>query len=262
MKKILTTLLLIPSLAFGWSPEDANKAINQTNFIVDDRCSGTLVSLDPHLILTNYHCVDHKVRSQMQEVVKDGEITEVKQERLYDVPVSQNSYRRYELVGKAEYQTEIVAKEKGKDLALLEIKADDTPHTIFSPIPAKDRNVVRGETAYAVGNPRMLDATITKDIVSSTTRTMRPPWANNDKIPFLQYDGGAAPGSSGGALYDDNGFLIGVPAAGVSDTLVFAIHTDLIREFLDTSCYPIYLNGELGEQCADWGELGFSEDEE
>lgn len=268
MEKLLFAVLLFPLSAFavnGGDRWDINETINQTNFIVDDRCSGTLISLEHRLIVTNYHCIDHKVRSYTTDEVVDGKITEVEKERLLPVPVSQKQYGRlgtgYDEVGESEYQTRIVAKEQRKDLALLQMMAENIPHSIYSPVLPESMEVERGDLAYHVGNPAMLDATMTKGIISSVTRAMRVSWAEGEQVPFIQYDGGAFPGSSGGAIYNAEGYLIGNVTSGIDSSFAFALHPDLIQEFLYESCWPVYLGGNLKEtekdgdwHCADWGK--------
>lgn len=262
MRNLLFVFLIFPLTVFSQNGNDhwdVNEAANQTNFIVDNRCSGTLISLEHRLILTNYHCIDHKVRSYTVEEVVNGKIKEVEKERLLTVPVSQKQYGKvsgsgYDEVGEAEYQTVIVAKDKTKDLALLQMLAEDTPHSMDSPVLPKGMSVKRGETAYHVGNPMMLDATITKGIISSVTRAFSVRWADGERIPFIQYDGGAFPGSSGGAIYNSDGYLVGNVTAGRDSTFVLALHPDLMRTFLDNSCWAVYPGSELGEYCSDYGE--------
>ena len=63
--RIPNTLAGISLLAFasGIYPahaewKDMNSDITQTNFIVADQCSGTLISLKEKLVLTNNHCLE------------------------------------------------------------------------------------------------------------------------------------------------------------------------------------------------------------
>lgn len=251
MRKLLMAVLLWPLASFGWS---LNDTINNTNFIVDARCSGTLIDLEYRLVLTNYHCVRHKVREYTTEEVVDGVVKDVRKERLLDVSVEQKAYDGYEQVGASEYMTEIVAKDQSRDLALLQLKAENIPHSIESELLPEGAEVKRGESAWAVGNPRMLDASVTKGIISSVTRQFRVPWAENEKVAFLQYDGGIVGGNSGGALYNSQGYLIGVPAAGAESTVGLAIPVDTVREFLNDSCWAIWEGAAMPDNCEDYGE--------
>lgn len=251
MRKLLFTVLMAPLVSYAWN---LNDTINNTNFIVDDRCSGTLVDMEYRLVLTNHHCIRHKVREVTSEEVVDGVLQDVRKERLLDVPIAQKSYVGFEEVGSSEYITIIVAKDKNRDLALLQIKDENIPYTIESPILPETMKVVRGETAYAVGNPRMLDASVTKGIISSVTRQFRVPWANGEKVAFLQFDGGIVGGNSGGALYNVQGYMIGVPAAGAESTVGLAIPAMTVREFLSDYCWSVWQGATLPEHCQDFGE--------
>lgn len=226
--------------AADWPVEDMNAAINQTNFVIGENgghCSGTLISLEYRLVLTNHHCIAKYVRYRNKEVVEDGEVKRMKVEDLRDVTIFQRAYADYQSVGETSYRARIVSRWEASDLALLQILAEDLPYTIEAPIFAGER-VFRGETAYVVGNPQMLDTSVTKGIISSTQRTFRVPWADNQEVPFIQVDAGITGGNSGGALYNAKGEMIGVPAARGRDvTLGLAIPYFRVQEFLTANCY-------------------------
>jgi S1-C subfamily serine protease len=228
------------SEAQAWDRDAMNRQIDQTNFVVASGCSGTLVDLKQKIILTNHHCIDGFVKTtEREETTSDGKIVKIKREKLNDVPVVQRAYQGFEVVGQASYVTEIVAKKQTRDLALLRIKADSIPQTVASRIQGSATVTQRGEHAYAVGNPAGLDATVTEGIISSVNRTFEFPWALGEKLPMLQYSGGIFGGNSGGALYDDNGAMIGVPAA-VHNGATFiglAIPATIIRDFLKEACF-------------------------
>ncbi|RME54033.1 serine protease [Candidatus Woesearchaeota archaeon] len=227
--------------AHAWEVREMNETVNQTNFIVGMNgrgfCSGTLISLKYRLVLTNHHCVEPAMQRRTKErVADDGTITKVEVVEISEMQVSQKSYAGFKTVGQSVWQAKVVARWKQSDLALLQIIAEDIPHTIATHVFAGDR-VYRGETVYAVGNPAMLDATITRGIISNTNRTFRVPWADAE-VPFLQMDAGIVGGSSGGALYNDNGELVGVPAAGMRGTsIALAIPFFRVQEFLTNNCY-------------------------
>lgn len=223
-----------------WPVAEMNAAINQTNFIVGEgegHCSGTLVSLEHRLVLTNHHCVSQYVSYRNKEVVSGGKVEVQKVEELADVTVFQRAYADYRSVGESRYRAKIVARWQESDLALLQIYAETLPYTIAAPIFAGD-SVMRGETVYVVGNPQMLDTSVTRGIVSSTQRAFVVPWADNQEVPFIQVDSGISGGNSGGALYNTGGELIGVPAARFGDsTLGLAIPFFRVQEFLSANCY-------------------------
>lgn len=230
--------LTLPAKA--WPVDDINKIINQTNFILDTGCSGTLISLKYKLVLTNHHCVEDKILiRETQEANAEGEVKKIKREDFLDLTLTQRSYQGFRRVGESSYQAIIVAHKKKLDLALLQLRADAIPQTEYSRVLQDGKVVVRGDRVYVVGNPIGLDANLTSGIVSSTTRMLRVPWADDAEVPFIQVDAGINPGNSGGALYNDEGYLIGVPAVGARGLtgIGLAIPYTLIRELLDGACY-------------------------
>ncbi|MEM7342215.1 MAG: trypsin-like peptidase domain-containing protein [Actinomycetota bacterium] len=98
------------------------------------------------------------------------------------------------------------------DLALLTPLDPDRPFPDVEPIPLADSDqVVRGQTAIAIGNPFGFDATVTSGIISSVGRFV--PSVGQVSVPMLQTDAAINPGNSGGALLDSSGRLIGVNTA-------------------------------------------------
>lgn len=233
----LVISLVMPSYAEKISLDDLNKIIEQTNFIVNDGCSGTLIDLKNKLVLTNYHCVDSKISTIDDELsTPDGFVKKVKRKKYDDVLVQQNRYSGYTRVSNVTYVAEIVAENQKVDLAVLKIK-DNLPSTTFSQL-IPDDNVVRGERVYIVGNPLLQEASLVEGIVSNVNRTFEFPWTQNEKLPMIQFSGGAIGGNSGGALYNERGQLIGVPAAGVpSATFIgLAIPHQVVKKFLRSNC--------------------------
>src|SRR5687768_1906371 len=97
MKKFLISVFVAATAVFYWlSPAPAmelkalNRVIEQTNFIVNNGCSGTLISVSEKLVLTNYHCIDSLVSVVDKEVTNDeGFVKKVKAKKYSDVGVSQ-----------------------------------------------------------------------------------------------------------------------------------------------------------------------------
>jgi S1-C subfamily serine protease len=222
-----------------WSTEAINKTIEQTNFIVDRGCSGTLIQINPGLILTNYHCIDGRVTTVERDVTKpDGTVVKSKFRKYEDVPVEQKQYSGFVTVGSSQYIAEIVAEAKTKDLALLRLKGK-TNHPFASTIIPDGIAVARGDRVYIVGNPLGNDGTLIIGIVSNANRSFDFPWTDGARLPMLQVSGGIAGGNSGGALYNESGFLIGVPAAGYQGAthLGFAVPMEIIKPFLRENCF-------------------------
>ena len=230
----------------NWSIEAMNEHIDQTNFIVGNHCSATLISVESRLLLTNQHCVTQYLRTRTRQVVSDeGIVSNEKYEHRMDVPVSQRVYDGHRAVGQMSFSTQIVGHDEGVDLALLQFRAETIPNTAASEIFRGDK-VHRGEVVYAVGNPLGLDATLTKGVISSTSRRIQ---VGRSERNYFQMDAGIAGGNSGGALYNSVGHLIAVPAAAARGTMIgLAIPYNDIMEFLRANCFaPVF--GEPQEDC-------------
>lgn len=241
MKKAITFFIafFMSSTAFAWDVADMNKTIDQTNFVINRGCSGTLISLTEKLILTNYHCIDQNVSVvEKEETDSNGLVKKVRRKRYSDVVVEQHGYNGFARVSTATYMAEIVAEEKKKDLALIRIKSTTIPHQMYSRLLPDDQKISRGERVYVVGNPAGNDATVVEGIVSNLNRTFEFPWTGNEKLAMIQFSGGIYGGNSGGALYNSNGYLIGVPAAGFRDAtfIGLAIPVSVVKTFLKDNC--------------------------
>lgn len=129
----------------------------------------------------------------------------------------------------ARFPADLVGTDPVTDVAVLRVgRADLTPIEIGS-----SQNLAIGEPAVAVGNPLGLEGgpTVTSGIVSALARslTVTP---GQTLYGLVQTDAPIAPGSSGGALVDARGRLIGITTAiAVSDVgaegLGFAIPVDM-----------------------------------
>lgn len=251
---LLMMFVTIPNKASA-ADWDVNKTIANTNFLVTDGgglCSGTLISLKYKLVLTNHHCVESAISiKEKEETNEDGEVRKVKREEFTDITLTQKVYQDFRLVGEASYKATIVAHERKMDLALLQIRADTIPMTEASKMLPPEGKVVRGEQVWVVGNPRGLDASLSRGIISSTTRMIRASWTENAEVPFFQSDAAINPGNSGGSMYNAEGYLIGVPAATGGSGLGLAIPYQLIRKMLDSVCYKsVYdANADDHEKC-------------
>lgn len=213
---------------------NVNTYIDQTNFQIENHCSATLVSKDYQLLLTNYHCIAKYVTFPITiETLPNGEERSVTNETW-------RGFRVHQFYKDAEfsYDTQIVAYDKSNDLAVLQLNAGR--HWINSLIPLEahvldsTEQLLRGETVYAVGNPNMQFATLHKGLLSYVNRILETP-AGSQRL--LQVDVGISPGSSGGALYNEDWKLIGVTSGGFPMTAIgFAVPYDIINNLFDVVC--------------------------
>jgi len=121
---------------------------------------------------------------------------------------------------------EIVALNPFVDLALLKLppqKDLKLGHVVLGSLD--DLKV--GDGAFAIGNPRGLERSVTQGIISSLNR-------NFEGLIYLQTDAPINPGNSGGALFNLKGEVIGVTNMVVrgGDNLGFAIPINYVKDFL------------------------------
>lgn len=226
-------------LLCAWSPFEANKQIDQTNFVVNTGCSGTLISISERYVLTANHCVTDQYETVEVEKIDDkGVVTKEKQRRLKPGTVKQISFEGGNEVREVTYRTRIKAVDRDKDLALLQIIAD-IPNTAASSLACTAPR--RLDPVYIVGNPMgSLYSSVVKGVVSSVQRDyglIHMDNGSNAEEALIQISGGVIGGNSGGAVYDDAGHLVGVAvlAHRTNETLGFAVPLDRIKDFLKTN---------------------------
>lgn len=156
-----------------------------------------------------------------------------------------------ELKDGSKYDAELVGSYVDGDIAVVKIEASGlTPAQI-----ADSNQVVQGAECYAVGNPEgRFSGSISDGIVSALNRTISVQVEENRssgnslydmfyggfnsgrmiQLNVLQITAAVSPGNSGGALFNDQGQLIGVVSAKSSDTqsegLGFAIPSNTALE--------------------------------
>lgn len=241
MKKLILTLLPLfvilsaPAKA-DWPVADMNRQIDQTNFVVNSGCSGTLVDAKERYVLTANHCVENQYETVEIEKIDDkGVVTKENVRRLKPGTVKQIFFKGASEVREITYRTKLKAVDRDKDLALLQIIADIPAATASSfacDLPS------RGESVYIVGNPMgSLYSSVVKGMVSSVQRDyglLRMDNGANVDEPLIQISGGMVGGNSGGAVYDDDGHIVGVSVLGhrVNEVLGFAVPLDSIKSFM------------------------------
>ncbi|QUH04075.1 trypsin-like peptidase domain-containing protein [Saccharopolyspora erythraea] len=113
-------------------------------------------------------------------------------------------------------QGQVRATDRRTDLAVVQVPRHDLPAPQFArELPRK------GVLAVAIGTPLGLENTVTSGIVSGLGREV-PAAAHADDIPLIdliQTDAPISPGSSGGALLDAAGRVIGINQASAPSQL-------------------------------------------
>jgi putative serine protease PepD len=174
-------------------------AVEASGFLGDSGGSGVVYGSDGFLI-TNHHVIDGA--SEVAVVFSDG----------------------------ARYPAEVVGSDPLTDIAILFVERPDVIPIGFG----SSIGLTVGERAIAVGNPLALlgGPSVTSGIVSALDRSLDLE-ADTTLYGLIQTDAPITRGSSGGALLDASGRLIGITTAiAVSDVgaegLGFAIPIDLV----------------------------------
>jgi serine protease Do len=101
---------------------------------------------------------------------------------------------------------QVIRVAKDRDIALVKTNPRDR-----SPLPIKRGVVTPGQRVFAIGSPRgqEFQGTVSSGVVSASRLI--------DGMRYIQSDVSVSPGSSGGALLDESGSLIGITVAGVDN---------------------------------------------
>ncbi len=196
------------------------------SFLTSSRAKGKSVSAGELVIssysghvLTNYHVVEGMVRGKVKVAVG-----------------GKNSAEWW--IGN------ILFVDKRNDLALLSIqivkdtldltttpattiKGNGTPEPPPSLELSESDQVKIGEEVYVLSNPEGLAGTLSRGIISSNIRQIR-------NVSLLQFDAPISSGSSGGAVLNSKGAVIGVATGTFSSgqNLNFAVPASSVRRFL------------------------------
>ena len=119
---------------------------------------------------------------------------------------------------KREYDARVIGADPTTDIALLKVDAKE-----LRPLKFGDSDALRlGEWVLAIGNPYNLTSTVTAGIVSAKARNFGLLRSQEFSIEsFIQTDAAVNPGSSGGALINTQGELVGINTAIATRTRAF-----------------------------------------
>lgn len=113
------------------------------------------------------------------------------------------------LSNRKSYQARIVSHDPSTDLAVIKIDAPE-PLTV-TPVGAS-RDLLLGETVFAVGNAFGYEGTITRGIISALHREVQVGDTQRYE-DLIQTDASINPGNSGGPLFNIDGEMIGINVA-------------------------------------------------
>jgi S1-C subfamily serine protease len=230
LKRVLLCFLLLISLVSAANPQDKQQATIAAQVPQQDRAetvfansaskvvylttrrlgtlhataSGVILSADGY-VGTNYHAL------------QGADTAEV---RFFADPTNAADYQSF---GTAK----LLYANSERDIAILKVNSSTLP---FFACPTRTDCEARiGENVYAIGNPKGLSNTISEGIVSGLRA--------DGGEELVQHTAPISPGSSGGALLDSNGNLLGMNSWQVTDAqnLDFAISTKHLLEALEAA---------------------------
>lgn len=188
--------------------EIARKSLESTVHLMTQNANGDIVGygsgffIDVDKLATNFHVIDGSTSVYARQIGK---------ENWHQIDT-------------------IYVTDKINDLAILKLSGRVIP---FLTLADSDK-VQTGETVYVVGNPRQLEGTLSKGIVSAV-RT-------DGKTKSIQIDASTSPGSSGGPVLNSKGEVIGVATSGYTSTvgqnLNFAVPSNYLKELLKKAKQP------------------------
>ena len=167
--------------------------------------SGIIISLENGIIATNYHVVEN---AQLLRVIIKG----------------------------SEVDARILSYDENSDLALIAIKPSVLSSFQSIPFMLNTNPKEVGESVYTLGYPLSsvlgVEIKLTDGIISSRT-------GYQGDVSTYQISAPIQPGSSGGALFDKNGTLVGITNAGVesAQNVGYAIKASYLKNLIDSSPY-------------------------
>jgi len=200
---------------------------NRGQLLGVQRGSGSGVVLDSEgYIITNAHVVSGARRIQVALPQTDGQ--------------SRSILRGPgRLVG-----AQLVGTDRETDLAVLKVQERGLPV-----LPLGDSDELRsGQLVLAFGSPLGLESSVTMGVVSAVARQLRP----EDPMIYVQTDAPINPGSSGGALVDSQGRVVGINTlifsqSGGNEGVGFAAPSNIVRNVYEQiRAHGRVRRGEIG----------------
>ena len=131
------------------------------------------------------------------------------------------------------YDAQIVVADETLDIAVLSISANDLPIVKVG----SSANLVVGQWLMAIGHPwGILDA-ITAGVVIGTGNKLPE---IGDKRDWIAVDMKMRPGHSGGALFNQDGEVVGINTMIQGPEVSFAVPIDVVKQFLKNTIEADY----------------------
>ena len=178
--------------------------------------SGVIISSDGYII-TSYHII---------EITDPNVFPDPNGSPLPDIEVT--------LYNGETLEARITIVDPENDLALLKVDATDLAFLS----PAEESSFEEGDIVFAIGNPRNIGLSMTQGIISALLKT--------ESSYVIQTDAAVNPGSSGGALINTDGRLVGINSTIVTESggyegISFAVPAGVVFNLMD-----YYIENEPG----------------
>ena len=211
----LAAMFLLSSPSNAWEIDKMNEQIEKTNVIVSGICSGTVIDIKKRLVLTAHHCITENLRETTKEEIDPvtGEITTKKVMERQPMYIEVRKRQDYDIVSSETHTASIKGWDPLADIAILQVDDEDWKPAMAAPMAPDTFKYKRGVPVFAVGNPGItFDNSVTTGIISAPERKLD---LGRGKVPFFQMSANVIGGNSGGAIYNDDGEIIGTLSAGV-----------------------------------------------
>jgi len=211
VSKVAPAIVRIEVVGYGRADDDSDEEDPASQLVTkrDSIASGIIVDSKGYIV-TNAHVVEGARRVH---VILDGKTSALRGQEVSNTPKNQ-------------FDAEVVGTFGEADLALLKIGVAGLPV-----LPLADSSSIQpGQLVFAIGNPEGLNNSVSMGVVSAVARQR-----SADQSPaYIQTDAALNPGSSGGALVDIHGNLVGmtsfiVTEGGGSEGLGFALPSALVK---------------------------------
>jgi serine protease Do len=128
-------------------------------------------------------------------------------------------------------RAEVVGRDPRTEIAVVRVNRDNLPAAAFN-----EEEPIIGQIAVAVGSPSGFESTVTLGVISGLNRELSPQLTGGSEqdpalVDLIQTDAAISPGSSGGALANRDGEVIGInvaylPPESGAESIGFAIPSD------------------------------------
>jgi serine protease Do len=129
-------------------------------------------------------------------------------------------------------RAEVVGRDPDTEIAVIRVDRNDLPAASFN----ESEELVVGQLAVAIGSPSGFESTVTSGVISGLGREFPEEFTggslDRSLVDLIQTDAAISPGSSGGALVNRDGEIIGInvaylpPAETGAVNIGFAIPSD------------------------------------